>query len=218
MGYNVWVGLCRMSRLNCRLGRPCCCSSGSDQPVDSGLGAPVLCCHLSGPGDLSCRCCPSGHHTEACVWPYVPKRKRAPHPKTKRTVPGPCWSDYVLSRPWQSSHCLQGEWGSSHCPTPLIFSVTERSYFWAGRVKVRAGQGEEGGQLQRPALKSPRAGTHMEISKAPLSNLTLKEDPELCFHGGKIFPEEGFIIPWKASVTGLGPSLLSIQPHLLTPG
>lgn len=56
----------------------------------------------------------------------------------------------------------------------------------------------------------------METSKAPLSNLALKEDPELCFHAGKIFPEEGFITLQKALATWLGPSLLSVQPHLLT--
>lgn len=139
------------------------------------------------------------------VWPRVPKRKCVTHPKTKRTVPRPSWSDHVLSRPWQSSHCLQGEQGPSYCPMPLIFSVTERSYFWVGKVKVRAGPGKEGGQLQSPALKSLRAGTHVETSKAPLSKLTLKENSELCFYGGKIFPEKRFITPPKASATCLGP-------------
>lgn len=187
------------------MGQPCCCSSGSDGLIDTSLGAPVLCHDLSGPGDLSCSCCPTGHHT---VWPCDPKRKCVTHPKTKRTVTGPRWSDHVLSKPWQSSHCLRGKRVPSHCPTPLIFSVTERSYFWVRKVKVRAGPGEEGGQLQSPALKSLRAGTHVETSKAPLSSLTLKEDPELCFYGGKIFPEEGFVTPQKASATWLGPSLL----------
>lgn len=160
------------------------------------------------------------------AWPRVPKRKCVAHPKTKRTVPGPCWSHHVLSRPWQSSHCLQGERGPSHCPMPLIFSVTERSCFWVGKVKVRAGPGDEGGQLQSPALKPLGAGTHVETSKEPLSKLTVKEDPELWFCGGKIFPEEGLMTPQKVSATWLGSfsavnsapsphSRLSVVPCLL---
>lgn len=187
----------------------------------------MLCCDLL--GQVTSLAAPIPQvTTRRLVWPCVPKRNCVTHPKTKRTVQGPA-SLITISLQTMAEFPLPSGENSpcpSHCPMPLIFSVTERSYFWLGKVKVRAGPGEEGRQLQSPALKSLWAGTHVETSKALLSKLTLKEDPELGFYGGKIFPEEGFITPQKASATCLGPfsavnsapsphSRLSVVPCLL---
>lgn len=43
--------------------------------------------------------------------------------------------------------------------------------------------------------RSPRSD--VEIAKAAPSNLTLKEDPECYFYGGKVLLEEGFITPQR---------------------
>lgn len=82
---DVWVGW----RRTCRLGQPCCCSSGSAQVIGAGLGAPVLCCDLSGPGDLSCSCCPQGHHTEAGFGHVSPRGNVSPTPRPRGLSLGP---------------------------------------------------------------------------------------------------------------------------------
>lgn len=47
----------------------------------------------------------------------------------------------------------------------------------------------------------------VEIAKAAPSNLTLKEDPEYYFYGGKVLLEERFITPQRVSATWLAPPL-----------
>lgn len=126
-------------RRTCRLGQPCC-SSGSEQLINTALGAPVLCCDLSGPGALSCSCCPPGHHTEA-GFGRVSQEELCPLPQDPEDCPRAL---LVRSRSLQTMAEFplpSGTTGPSHCLTPLIFSVTERSYFWAGKVKVRVSRG-----------------------------------------------------------------------------
>lgn len=124
----------------CGLGQPCCCSSGSEQLINTALGAPMLCCDLSGPGALSCSCCPQAT-TQRLGLAMCPQEELCPSPQDQEDCPRAL---LVRSRSLQTVAEFplpSGTTGPGHCLTPLIFSVTERSYFWAGKVKVRASRG-----------------------------------------------------------------------------